>query len=110
MMKSSILAGAFVGMLAVSPVFASPAAAQNRNQGRDDHGQQRQDERRVHDEARGDDHNWNTDEDRQYREFLKEHHRKYREFARLNKKQQNEYWQWRHDHEGHGQQGHDNRR
>jgi len=33
--------------------------------------------------------------------YLNEHHQKYHEFSRLKKKQQNEYWQWRHDHEDH---------
>jgi hypothetical protein len=91
MKKSTIWAGAFVGMLAVSPVFALPAAAQDR--------QDRQQEHRMYDSAHRDYHNWNTDEDQRYREFMKEHHRKYRDFSRLSKRQQNEYWQWRHDHD-----------
>ena len=56
-------------------------------------------EHRMYDSGRKDYHDWNADEDRRYRNYLEEHHRKYKEFSRQSKKQQREYWQWRHDHE-----------
>ena len=45
-----------------------------------------------------DSHQWNSEEDQRYREYLKEHHRKYRDFSKLNQKDQNSYWDWRHQH------------
>ena len=57
-------------------------------------------EHRVYDKSHKDYHDWNTDEDRYYRQYLNEHHRKYHEFQHMSKKQQKDYWRWRHDHEG----------
>ena len=58
-------------------------------------------EHRYYDPVHKDYHAWSDDEDRQYHAYLDEHHMKYRDFSRLSKKQQREYWQWRHDHEEH---------
>lgn len=65
----------------------------------DDHHVQQSQEHRMYDPIHKDYHDWNADEDRRYRSYLEEHHRKYKEFSRTTKKQQREYWQWRHDHE-----------
>ena len=77
--------------LTVPVVCAGTAVAQ-------DHREQQQNALRMYDATHRDYHNWNDDEDRHDREYMQEHHRKYREFSRLSKKQQREYWQWRHDH------------
>jgi hypothetical protein len=53
---------------------------------------------RVYDEPHRDYHHWNHDEDRVYRVYLSQNHRDYREFNRLDKKEQEEYWNWRHSH------------
>ena len=53
---------------------------------------------RVYDAPHGDYHRWNSREDRAYRAYLAERHREYREFRTLNRAEQEEYWQWRHDH------------
>lgn len=50
------------------------------------------------DDRHKDTHEWNGDEDKQYRVYLQEHHRKYRDFNRLAKKDQDAYWDWRHQH------------
>ena len=55
---------------------------------------------RIYDRGHKDYHTWNNDEDRTYREYLTQQHRKYRAFTRQSKKQQAEYWRWRHDHDG----------
>lgn len=55
---------------------------------------------RVYDRGHKDYHVWNNDEDRVYREYLTQQHRKYHTFTRLNRRQQAEYWRWRHDHDG----------
>src|SRR5258708_674370 len=95
MLKSQLLAGAMLVTLGAGPVLAaSPTAQDHRNDPA-----QRQEEPRVYDRAHRDYHAWNGDEDRRYREFQTMRHRKYREFSRLKKNQQNEYWQWRHQHD-----------
>jgi hypothetical protein len=45
-----------------------------------------------------DKHEWNEDEDRRYRAYMEEHHRKYIEFHKLNRRDQEAYWEWRHQH------------
>ena len=90
--------GSKLSMVALASVFSllpfvTPAHAQNRDDRRAPQ------EHRYYDTINRDYHPWNGDEDRRYRSFLDEHHRRYRDFSRLNKKQQREYWQWRHDHD-----------
>lgn len=53
---------------------------------------------RVYDADHSDYHNWNHDEDVRYRAYLNEHHEGYRDYNKLNKDQQKDYWNWRHDH------------
>jgi hypothetical protein len=74
--------------------FVPGASAQDRDQSN-----RARQERRVYDREHKDYHNWTRDEDRVYREYLTQQHRKYRDIERLSKKQQREYWRWRHDHE-----------
>jgi hypothetical protein len=55
---------------------------------------------RVYTDTRHHDrHEWNNDEDQRYRSYLLEHHKKYREFNRLNRRDQDGYWTYRHEHE-----------
>jgi len=56
-------------------------------------------ELKFYDRSHKDYHNWNADEDRVYRQYLTDNHRKYRDFKKMSKKQQDEYWRWRHDHQ-----------
>jgi len=53
---------------------------------------------RVYDRDHKDYHNWDDREDHAYRSYLNEQHRDYVEYKRLNRKEQREYWNWRHDH------------
>jgi hypothetical protein len=69
-------------------------------------GQERRDERnstqtgeqsrRYEDRDHKDVHEWNTTEDTAYRRYLEEHHRKYHDFDKANKREQKDYWNWRH--------------
>jgi len=86
----SFLISAAFATLSISAV---PVHAQDRNERRAPQ------EQRYYDTVHRDYHNWNNDEDRFYREYMNEHHRQYKDFSHLSKKQQREYWQWRHDHE-----------
>jgi hypothetical protein len=53
---------------------------------------------RVYDEPNRDYHRWDGREERAYRVYLGEQHREYREFGRLERRDQDEYWAWRHRH------------
>jgi hypothetical protein len=53
---------------------------------------------RVYDDYHADYHYWDGREDRAYRAWLAERHYEYREYARLNREEQREYWNWRHNH------------
>ncbi len=53
---------------------------------------------KYHDAAHNDDHEWNANEDQAYRRYLSENHRKYRAFSKLKKSDQEQYWNWRHEH------------
>ena len=53
---------------------------------------------RYYDSYHRDYHRWNDREDRDYRVWLGERHYEYRDFNRLDRDQQRDYWNWRHDH------------
>ena len=53
---------------------------------------------RIYDEPRRDYHRWDSREERAYREYLRETHRDYVEYKRLERREQEAYWAWRHDH------------
>jgi len=59
------------------------------------------DHHRYYDRRHHDYHEWNDREDHSYRVYLGERHRDYREFRRSNRRQQEEYWKWRHHHPDH---------
>ena len=54
--------------------------------------------RHYEDKAHKDSHEWNDAEDKAYRRYLEEHHKKYHDFDKGSKKQQADYWKWRHEH------------
>ena len=53
---------------------------------------------RYYDEDRKDYHNWDADEDRAWKKYEKEQRKKEHDFSKADKKEQQEYWHWRHDH------------
>ena len=53
---------------------------------------------RVYDRDHKDYHDWDEREDRAYRHYLADRRRDYIEFKRLNRREQREYWNWRHEH------------
>ena len=52
----------------------------------------------YHDKQHNDDHAWNGQEDKAYRIYVKQNHRKYSDFSRLKEGDQQNYWNWRHEH------------
>lgn len=67
------------------------------SQGQNDRQNDRQ-SRRYEDRAHNDSHEWNATEDQKYRQYLLEHHKKYRDFDRAKQRDQDKYWDWRHNH------------
>lgn len=57
-----------------------------------------QEDRGVYDRDHKDYHKWDDNENRAWRRWLAENHRKDHEFAKADRKQQQEYWKWRHEH------------
>jgi hypothetical protein len=75
---------------------ALPAQDDRRDNQRSE--QQNSKNRTYHDAKRNDDHQWNDHEDRAYQMWAQETHRKSDEFSKLNSRDQQSYWDWRHDH------------
>ena len=73
------MTGTLLAPLGVALVAASPASAA----AQDDH----------HDRK------WDEHEQAAWGRFLAEKHRKDHEYAKSKKKEQEEYWAWRHDHQ-----------
>ena len=66
----------------------------------DDHDPARNENRsqRYYDFSHKDYHEWNDEERREYDRYLAERHRKREDFDRMNKREQRDYWKWRHEH------------
>ncbi len=56
---------------------------------------------RVYDRDHKDYHNWDDHENRAWGIFLTNNHKKNHEFARANRREQSNYWKWRHEHPDH---------
>jgi hypothetical protein len=55
-------------------------------------------DKRYYDRERKDYHEWNEHENQAYRHYLEDNHRTYHDWAKANRKEQQEYWHWRHEH------------
>ena len=53
---------------------------------------------RVYDANHKDYHNWDDKENTAWGVYLTNNHKKPHEFAKAPKKEQGQYWNWRHDH------------
>jgi hypothetical protein len=53
---------------------------------------------RIYDRDHKDYHDWDDHENQQWGVFLSENHRKHHEFSKAKKREQSEYWNWRHAH------------
>jgi hypothetical protein len=60
--------------------------------------QESRDQKRVYDRQHKDYHNWDDNENRAWGQFQTENHRNSHEFSRANKREQSQYWNWRHAH------------
>jgi hypothetical protein len=53
---------------------------------------------RVYDRNHKDYHNWDDNENHAWGQYLTENHRNSHEFSKSNKREQSQYWNWRHAH------------
>jgi hypothetical protein len=53
---------------------------------------------RVYDRNHKDYHNWDDHENKSWGLYLSQNHKKSHEFTKSNRKEQSEYWNWRHSH------------
>ena len=86
----------------LSAALVVPVVASAQERDRQDRRQSDQQTRRYEDRAHNDFHEWNNNEDQAYRRYLQENRRKYHDFARATKKEQDDYWNWRHSHRDEG--------
>ena len=56
---------------------------------------------RVYDTHHKDYHNWDDRENHAWGVYLTNNHKKNHEFTKSSKKEQNNYWNWRHSHPDH---------
>jgi hypothetical protein len=75
-------------------IVAHPQPNAQNEQYRDD----KNTNKRIYDSSHKDYHTWNGNEDRTWRQYQSNQHRDYRDFSKASKKEQSEYWNWRHDH------------
>ena len=76
-------------------------------QDHDDHDRDHdRDHRRVYDSYHHDYHDWDDRENGAYRGWLETRHEAYVDYNHLKRKQQREYWNWRHEHQEHEEHEH----
>src|SRR5512135_2029142 len=99
----------YMGSLLLAGALTAPLALQA--QDRDDQHDRDHDKNKVHrvyDRDRKQYHQWNTDEQQRYRDWYNDHYKgkKFREYSRLKRKDQDDYWKWRHEHGDHDNDRH----
>jgi hypothetical protein len=99
------VASMFLSAAILAPLgaVALPAPQDDREHERHE---ERERERRVYDPYHKDYHNWDQREDGAYRRWLDTRHEAYVDYERLKRRQQREYWNWRHSHEEHEEHEH----
>jgi len=53
---------------------------------------------RIYDSEHKDYHDWDDNENRAWGQYLSENHKKDHDFQKADKKEQSDYWNWRHAH------------
>jgi hypothetical protein len=83
----------YIASLFLTAVLAAPISIVAAPKPQDDHGQNR-----VYDKDHKDYHNWDDHENHAWKQYIAENHKKDHEFSKANKKEQSDYWNWRHSH------------
>jgi hypothetical protein len=87
-MKKLLLGLAFAGAICTPP----------RLMAQHDENAQHQSNKTYYDAAHKDQHEWNNDENGRWNSYRNEHHIKQSNFARASKREQQDYWKYRHEH------------
>jgi hypothetical protein len=85
-------------VLALTAALGIPAAISAQSHDQQDRRQNTQQVRRYEDRAHNDSHQWDAGKDQAYRRYLQDQGRAYRDFSRVSRREQNNYWNWRHTH------------
>ena len=80
---------ALLGAVLMAPIAMTPTALRAQDQ---------RAARTYRDKQHNDDHAWNGQEDKAYRIYAKQNHRKSGQFTKLKEDDQQNYWNWRHEH------------
>lgn len=83
----------FISSLLLAAVLAAPVVIMAAPVPGDDSVQVR-----VYDRDHKDYHNWDDHENQSWGVYLNDNHKKPHEFKKSNKKEQSNYWNWRHSH------------
>lgn len=87
------LAHRYVTSLFLTAALAAPAALLAAPVPQED-----RDQHRVYDKQHKDYHNWDDNENRAWGRYQTQHHKSSHEFSNANKREQSQYWNWRHAH------------
>jgi hypothetical protein len=88
----------YISFLFLTAALSAPAAIVTRAASQDEHRDEHHDQKRVYDRSHKDYHNWDDNEDRTYHQYFTENHGEYRDYSKLKRKDQDAYWNWRHEH------------
>jgi hypothetical protein len=86
-------ANRYIGSLLLAAAFTAPVAIMAAPAPNDDGVQVR-----VYDSHHKDYHNWDDRENKSWGVYLNDNHRRPHEYSKSNRKEQNNYWNWRHSH------------
>ena len=89
--------GRYLSVFFLATALLAPITVRADDHDRDDHERDRR-VNRYYDTDGRDWHQWNDREDRAYRHYLEERREHYRDWEHVNKRQQRDYWRWRHQH------------
>ncbi len=89
-MKRLLLTATMLGALGI------PVIAQDHDRQDDRH--ENTATRRYYDRAHKDNHEWNESESAAWNVYRPAHHVRQSEFGRVSRRQQQDYWNWRHEH------------
>jgi hypothetical protein len=86
-------ANRYITSLFLTTALAAPGALMASPTPQEDHNQNR-----VYGKEPKDYHNWNDNENKAWGQYLSDNHKSSHEYSKPNKKEQSEYWNYRHTH------------
>src|ERR1700674_4445379 len=95
---SGLYGVALLGAALTIPVIIAPVHLQAQGDRRDNQRSDQQNNRSYHDAKHNDDHQWNDREDQAFHMWAQENHRNVNDFPKLKARDQQSYWNWRHNH------------